>query len=116
MIETTIKQYLSDNLEGIPVVMERPKKPVRKYILLQLADAGRKNHIDAATFFITIIADNYHEAASLRDKVKDLLFNAVILPCISHADMGSESGSTDSSNYVYQYDLTFNFYYYREET
>lgn len=115
MIEIALRQYLADNLNRISVVMEYPKNPPKKFILLQLADAGRTNHIDAATFFITVYANTLYEAAELREKVKNLLFDAISLPGISSATLGQDRAGTDSANHVYKYDLTFNFYYYREE-
>ena len=116
MIEVALRQYLADNLNKISVVMEYPKNPPKKFILLQLADAGRTNHIDAATFFVTVYADSLYTAAELKENVKDLLFaSAMDLPGISSATLGQERVGTDSANHVYKYDLTFNFYYYREE-
>ena len=116
MIEVVLRQYLADNIENMAVVMEQPKNPPKEYILLRLADSGRVNHIDAATFFVTIISDSLYSAAKIKEKVKDLLFDAVSLDCISHSSSGGESATLDASNHVYQYNLTFNFYYYREET
>lgn len=115
MIEVAIRQYLADNLTDTAVVMEIPKNPPKEYILLRLADSGKTNHIDAATFFVTVISDNLYNAALLKEKVKDLLFDAISLDYISSATLGGENASTDSANHVYQYNITFNFYYYREE-
>ena len=116
MIEVTIRDYLADNLENIAVVMEQPKNPPKEYILLRLADSGRTNFIDAATFFVTIISNSLYGAAQLRDAVKDLLFNANGLDCISRSSIGGESATLDATNHVYTYNITFNFNYYREET
>ena len=115
MIETTIREYLADNLD-VSVVMEYPKNPPKKFILLQYADGGRVNYIDAATFFITVYANSLYEAADLREKVKTLLYDAVSLPGISSSSLGQDRAGTDSTNHKYTYDLAFNFYYYREET
>lgn len=116
MIEVVIRQYLADKLEDIAVVMEQPKTPPKEYILLRLVDSGRVNHIDAATFFVTIISDSLYSAAMLKDKVKVILYDAIILDCISHSSSGGESATLDATNHVYQYNLTFNFYYYQEES
>lgn len=116
MIEVTIREYLESELDNIPVLMEQPKNPPKEYILLRLADAGRNNHIDAATFFVTIISDTLYSTAALKDEVKAILYNAVTLDSVSHASSGGESATLDGSNHVYQYTITFNFYYYREET
>lgn len=115
MIEVALREYLAENLNKIGVYMEQPKTPPKEYILLRLADSGRINHIDAATFFVTVISDSLYSAAQLKDTVKDLLFDAISLDYISHASLGGESATLDSSNRVYQYNITFNFYYYREE-
>lgn len=115
MIEVTLKEYLEDNLD-VPVLMEYPKKPEKKFILLQLADGGQVNHIDAATFFVTVYAESLYATADLKEKVKSLLFDAVCIPGITKATLGQEQADTDTANHVYQYNLTFNFYYYREET
>ena len=116
MIEVTIKDYLENNLNNVPVYMEYPKNPGKKFILLQLADGGQINYIDAATFFVTVYADSLYMAAELKEEVKKLLFQAVMLPSISSASLGQEQAGTDSANNMYQYNLTFNFYYFREET
>lgn len=115
MIEVVLRQYLMDNLNNISVVMEYPKNPPRKFVLLQLSDGGQINHIDAATFFVTVYADSLYSAAELKEQVKDFLFNAITIPGITAATLGQEQAGTDSANHVYKYDLTFNFYYYREE-
>ena len=116
MIEVTIRKYLEDNLDGVPVYMEYPKKPGKKFVVLQLADGGQINHIDAATFFVTVYADTLYAAAEIKEQVKSILYYAVILPCISSVSLGQEQSGSDSANNMYQYSLTFNFYYFREET
>lgn len=116
MIEVTLRDYLEYNLGNIPVVMEHPKSPEKKFILLQIADSGQINHIDMATFFVTVYAETLYEAAEIKEKVKDLLLDAVSLQGITKATLGQEQAATDSANHLYQYNLTFNFYYYREET
>lgn len=115
MIEVTLRKYLEDNLD-VPVVMEYPKNPGEKFVLLQLSDGGQINKIDAATFFVTVYADSLYEAAELKEEVKTLLFGAIEIPGITSASIGQEQAGTDSANHKYIYNLTFNFYYYREET
>lgn len=115
MIEVALRDYLTDNMD-IPVLMEHPKTSKKKFILLQLADAGQTNHIDMATFFVNVYADSLYEAAELKEEVKTLLFDAISLPGITKSMLGQEQATTDSANHLYQYNLTFNFYYYREET
>lgn len=116
MIEATIRKYLEDNLDNIPVLMEFPKNPPKKFIVMQLADGGKVNHIDAATFFLTVYANSLYEAAEVNEDVIDLLNDAISIPGITKSMLGQNQSGTDSANHLYTYNLTFNFYYYREET
>ena len=116
MIEIAIRDYLAQVIDPIPVLMEQPKTPPKEYILLRLTDAGCINKVDAATFFVTVRSSTLYKAAQLRDLVKDALFNVISEDYITSSTLGGESAQTDSANNVYQYELTFNFYYYREET
>ena len=115
MIEVALRNYLETNLDGVPVFMEQLKDVPQRYVLMRLSDAGRINHIDAATFFVDVVAESLYAAAELRDLVKDLLFDAITIDSITHASIGGERANTDSANHVYKYELTYNFYYYREE-
>ena len=116
MIEVAIRDYLAEKIDPIPVLMEQPKRPPIEYVLLRLVDSGVVNKVDAATFFVTVRSDTLYKAAQLRDSVKDALFDAITEDYITSSTLGGESAQTDSANNVYQYELTFNFYYYREET
>ena len=115
MIEVTIREYLSEVL-NVPVYMEVPKNIPSEYVLLQLIDSGRINHIDAATLNVIVTSNSLYNVAELSNKVKDALLDSISLRCISHSDLGGEMASIDSANNKYQYALTFNFYYYKEET
>lgn len=114
MIEVTLRQYLEDEL-SVPVVMEVPKSIPSEYILLQIIDSGKIEHIDAATFSVIVVSNSLYSAAVLRDRVKEALYNSISLDGISHVDIGGEVSGIDSANKAYQYDLTFNFYYYKED-
>lgn len=116
MIEVTLRKYLSDNLENIAVVMEQPKNPPKEYVILRLVDYGKRNQIDAATFFVKVVSDTFFTASSLRDHVRSLLIEFTSLDSISHASIGGESASIDGANHVYNYDITLNVYFYGEET
>lgn len=116
MIEVAIRDYLAEKIDPIPVLMEQPQRPPIEYVLLRLVDSGVVNKVDAATFFVTVRSDTLYNAAQLRDSVKDALFDVISEDFITSSTLGGESAQTDSANNVYQYELTFNFYYYREET
>ena len=114
MIEVAVSNYLAE--KNIDVYMEFPKNPPKSFVVLQLADGGCINHIDAATFFVGVYADTLYKTAELKEKVKGYLLDAISLPSITKSELGQERAGTDNANSLYKYDLTFNFYYYREET
>lgn len=116
MIETMLLNYLKAELETVPVYMEQPKNPPDVYVIIQVIDAGRINHIDAVTINLQARAKSLYEAAALKEDIKDVMLGAITLPQISHASLGAEMAQTDSANHNYQYELTFNYYYYKEET
>ena len=115
MLEVTLRQYLAEEL-SVPVYLEVPKTIPAEYVLLQLIDSGKINQIDAATFSIVAISDSLYNAALLSNSIKEALLDSISLRCISHVDLGGEMSGIDSANKKYQYELTFNFYYYKEET
>ena len=115
MIEVILRDYLLEELETVPVYLEYPQEVPEEFVLLKKIDAGHRDHIDAATFRIESRAHSLYHAAVLSEKVKDALFNAISLPSISSSMLGGERQGTDTSNNLYQYDLTYNFYYYQEE-
>lgn len=114
MIETTLRNYLLENLTNIPVLFERPKEKPSKYVLIHGIDAGMINHISAVTFSFTAIAPSFYEAKTLSDTVKTLLFNSISLPSISSAKLGGQNGSAVATESAYEYELIFNFYYFEE--
>lgn len=114
MIEVTLRNYLVENLENIPVLFEKPKVKPAKYVLIHGLDCGVINHIQADTFSFTSIAPSYYEAKALSDRVKALLFNSIELPTISSAKLGGQNGSALASESAYEYELIFNFYHYEE--
>ena len=113
MIETTLRDYLKDNLK-LPVLFEKPKNKPEKYVLIHGIDSGKTNHISADTFSFTSIAPSFYEAKLLSDQVKALLFDSIQLPSISSAKIGGQNGSANSTEAAYEYEIIFNFYCYEE--
>lgn len=115
MIETTLRTYLLNQLDDIPVYLEKPATKPDTYVLLNRIDGGMIDQISAATFSVVCIAPSMYEAAALAKEVKALLFSSVSEESISSAKLGGETGSADSKERGYQYELIFNFYYYEED-
>lgn len=122
MIDVTIRNYIAAELSAIaeyatvPVLMEQPKTVPSEYVLLRRIDGGRTNQVDAVTFVIAARSTTMYKAAALIDTIKEILFDAIKLPAVTAAKLGGERIATDTANHIYQYELTFNFFYYREES
>lgn len=114
MIEVVLRDYLKENLENIPVLLEKPKRKPATYVLIHGIDSGRINHIPADTLSFTSIAPSLYEAKVLSDRVKTLLFDSIELPTISSAKLGGQNGSAVAYESAYEYELIFNFYHYEE--
>lgn len=114
MIEIIIREYLESVLD-VPVLLEVPKSVPSSYVLMRILDASETNHICAATFSFDITDTSLYKASILTESVRDALDGITILDSVSKAFMGGESSDIDSANKTYQYTLTYNFIYYREE-
>lgn len=113
MLETTLRDYLMDQLD-IPVYLEKPADKPSLYVVLRRIDSGMINQVAAATFSFKCIAETLYEAAQLSTQVKEALLESIELSVISSAKLGGENGRVDASERGYEYELIFNFYYYEE--
>lgn len=114
MIDVLLKTYLENEL-GIPVIFEKPKDVPESYVLIELTDEGKENHINSATFQFHCNSNSLYNSAVLTESVQELLENATTLPAISKSQIGGKSAYI-SVDKRYKYILTYNFTYYREET
>lgn len=115
MIDVLLKTYLESGLD-VPVIFEKPKTVPESYVLIELIDAGKDNHIDAVTFQFHCHANSLYNAAVFTETVEALLENAISLPAISKSQFGGKKPEINSTTKTYKYVLTYNFVYYREET
>lgn len=114
MIEVTLKNYLDEKLETIPVLFEKPKTKPQSYVVIHGLDSGITNHIQADTFSFLCIAPSFYEAKLLSDRVKLVLLDSIQLPQISSAKLGGQNSSANATTASYEYELIFNFYHYEE--
>ncbi len=111
MIEVTVKEYLDTVFgeEGIPVLMETPKDLPDKFIILELIDRGKENHINEATIEFRCYAESKYEAAVLDERLREALeaFNeGSDITC----HLGGGNDSTDTILKKYRYRCYFNFF------
>ena len=111
MIEITVRSYLKDKLE-VPVYMgEEPKTKSSEYVVLQIIDGGRINHIDAVTFNITSYSTSLQKAAELNKAVKDAMYDIITISNISSSKCGGGGQDINTTTKQYAYYCIFNLYY-----
>jgi len=112
MIEKTIYTYLTNQLD-VPVCMgEKPTTKASEYVVLEVIDDGRTNHVDAITFNIESYSTSLQKAAELNALVKTAMFNAISLASVSSSKCGGGGQKIDTQTKTYCYETVFNLYYY----
>lgn len=114
MIEKTILRYLLQN-QDIPVYMEEPKAPPKKYYLIEKTGAGQNDRLFTATLAIQSYADTMLEAAELNEDLISLMLNANTLPEVTRVRLNSDYNFTDTTTKRYRYQAVFNLTFYRED-
>lgn len=113
MIETQVIQYLETKL-NVPVYAEDPTEDVDEYIVIEMIDGGRIEHIDAVTFNIESISTSMLKAADLNERVRSTMFGIIEIPNISASRCGGGGQNIDRSKKAYRFECVFNLFYTEE--
>lgn len=112
MIETIIKDYLTDNLSA-PVYMEIPKNPPTAFFVIEKTGGAMENHIYLSTFAIQSYASSMYEAATANESLKTvMLYGLVNLPEIASVELNSDYNYTDTQSKKYRYQAVFDVTHY----
>ena len=114
MIETTVRDYLSEQLP-VPVFLERPETPPECYVLLEKLSATEREGIGKASFAMQSVSGSLYAAAQLSGMVRAAMAQAVVLPEISRASLDNEYNFTDPTTRTYRYQAVFELTYYEGE-
>lgn len=112
MIETSILNYLNQNLQNVTAYMERPETEPATYVLIEKTGGGEDNHIEHSTLAIQSIADSLYNAASLNETVKDLMSGAISLDDVAKVALNSDYNFTDGTTKQYRYQSVFDITHY----
>lgn len=102
MIEITVKDYVGKSLQ-VPVFMEFPENPPKRFVVLKKGDSGRENYLDSAMFVADSYAESLLEAAKLNEQVKDILDMLTELDSISSSRRAGDYPAFDTKNKRYRY-------------
>ena len=112
MIEVTVKEYLDTVFgeNGVPVLAETPKNLPEKFIILQLIDRGKENHINEATIEFRCYAGTKFDAMVLDEELREALESFNEMSDIT-CHLGGGNDATDTVLKKYRYRCYFNFYF-----
>ena len=111
MIELIVKNYLSTKLE-IPIVFENQTNLPKRFILIQKTSGSRENFLNSSTIAIQSYAESMFESAKLNEKIKNLMYDLIMVDEVSSVDLNSDYNFTDTETKQYRYQAIFDIHYY----
>lgn len=111
MIEKIILDYLSTELNPIPVKMERMSTN-EPYVVLEKIGGGESNHIKSATIAIQSYGASLYGAAELNESVKSAMEGARALNEIASCKLNADYNFTDTTTKSYRYQAVYDLVFY----
>ena len=111
MIELIVKEYLSKTL-NIPIVFEHQKNLPKQFIVIQKTSGSRENFLNSSTIAIQSYGASMFEAAKLNEKIKNLMYDLIVVPEVSKVSLNSDYNYTDLETKEYRYQAVFDIHYY----
>lgn len=110
-IEQLIYEYLSDEIEDVPVFPEIPTSNLPEtFIVFNVIDRGLVDYIEAVTVEFWSYAPTIYEASALDEVVRETMLNMVSLPEISSSKLGGGRHYNDTTLKKHRYRCYFNLY------
>ena len=110
MIEKTILDYLSNEMDPIPVYMERPINPPEEFILIEKTGSGLLNTLRSATVAIQSHAGSLYETATINEAIIDAMLKMDVVG-VTSIKLNSDYNFTDTTTKIYRYQAVFDLYY-----
>lgn len=111
MIETTIRNFVSDALQ-VPVRMEIPANPPARFVVLKRSGEGRENLVEGALLIADSYAESMLEASKLNEQVKSVLDDLDTLDEISSVQLSTDYPVIDTGNKRYRYQAVYEINHY----
>lgn len=121
MIETTIKDFLTGALDGVPVFLEMPETPSPRhphipdrFVLIERIGGNKSEQIHTASFALQSYSrESLYEAASLDEQVRDAMDDLDSLENIGAVRLSSNYNFTDTEIKIYRYQAVYDIVYLR---
>ena len=114
MIEEIVRAHLIDEIE-LPVYLEEPAKPPRKYMLIEKVGSsdGAAHRVGKAMITVqSISAQSLSSAALLNEEVKQAMWKLEADNRVTRVRCNSDLNDTDPETHRYRYQALFEITYY----
>lgn len=111
MIEGIVLEYLKNKLK-VPVYMEVPEKPEKRYVIIEKTGASKKDHICSATLAIQSVAESLYEAALLNEQMKEQMESITDETEVSKCELNNDYNYTDTTTKKYRYQAVYDLVHY----
>ena len=113
MIEITLYEYLKQKFKGkIPVHMEYPDHPEKRFFLLSRTGGGMYNQIPSAVFTLQSYGVSLADSAKMNLQGMEAMLNAVELDSVADVKLNSDYNFTDTTRKRHRYQAVFNITHY----
>lgn len=110
MIEKTIVDYLSENLE-VFVGMEAPEQ-ITNYVLVDKTGSSRSNHIITSRFAIQSYGATLYSAMLLNEEVESVMEGLLELDEITRVQLETDYNFTNTATKQYRWQAVFSITHY----
>ena len=116
MIEQIVFDYLTGELEDIPVYMQVPETNTgsETFVVLEKTGSSISNFIGEAMIAVQSYAPTLYEAATLNEQVKTAMFEIVSLDEVTAVMLNGDYNFTDESRKQPRYQAVFELSHYLE--
>ena len=116
MIEQIVFDYLTEELEDIPVYMQVPETNTgsETFVVLEKTGSLISNYIGEAMIAVQSYAPTLYEAATLNEQVKTAMFEIVSLDEVTAVMLNGDYNFTDESRKQPRYQAVFELSHYLE--
>ena len=112
MIEVAVLNYMKEQFEETPVVMEIQQGLGDEFILIEKTGSMRQDRLQRATFAIQSWAGSMYRAMELNAEVIEAMLSITSIKEVSSVQLNSDYNYTDTSTKHYRYQAVFDIVHY----
>lgn len=112
MIEKTVRDYLKTQLNDVPVYLEIPANPPKKFVFVQKTGSNESDHITSSIFAVQSYDSTLFKASTLNETVKAEMAEIIALDEIGAVRLNSDYPFPDADRKEYRYQALFEITHY----